>query len=287
MNFHFRTVKLAYSTFQDINAEPKGPALILMHGMFGNKKNFNSIAKVLSKTCQKVITLDARNHGDSPHVHEMDYFLMSEDVEELMQDLGLKRAAILGHSMGGKVAMVLALTKPHLVSKLIISDIAPDVTRTAGLKGFPAFINAMQSVKLGSNIQKISEARREASRQLAERIPEKGLRDFVITNIEQRNDQFYWRVNLDCILESIEHLMGFPSIESCFQGDTLFIRGSLSDCILESHEADISFLFPESRLMTIHGAGHWVHADKPHEFLKAVKGFIVDETGFGLGHLEV
>lgn len=180
------------------------PPLFLLHGLFGSKKNFDSIAKNLSQTGHQVITVDARNHGDSPHTAEMNYHCMSEDLELLMKDLNIKSAIVLGHSMGGKIAMTLALTKPHLVDMLIVEDISPTISRNTLVTSFPHYIEAMKSVKFGTDVGTLHQARKVADSQLIETFPEKPLRDFILTNIDIRNGKLTWKINLDALGTSLD-----------------------------------------------------------------------------------
>lgn len=242
-----------------------GPHIILIHGLFGSLDNLNMVAKIL-RTNYTVTSVDVRNHGDSFHENEMSYEALAEDVINVMRHLSIDNAHVLGHSMGGKIAMQMALSFPEKINKLIIADIAP--------VQYPPhhniIINGLKSIKL-SEIKN----RKEADTQLAEHVEEVGIRQFLLRNLSTVDGN----IQFTCNLEFIDHCyhqitMGFNN-ENSFTGDTLFIKGANSDYILSEHREIIMQLFPQSKAKIIQGAGHWLHAEKTSIFNKLVDDFLV------------
>ncbi|KAJ1184918.1 hypothetical protein NDU88_001715 [Pleurodeles waltl] len=252
------TVTLAYDLFDGkVNEVP----LVFLHGLFGSKSNFQSIAKALvQKTGRKVLTLDARNHGSSPHCATMTYEAMSADVHRLLELLHIKRCILIGHSMGGKTAMTVALQWPDLVQGLVSVDISP--APTTAHSRFHTLISAMRSVQVEANIPR-STARRLAEEQLRLVVQDPAVRQFLLTNLVEVDGQYIWRVNLDSISQSLPHLMGFPEFHSPYTGSSLFLGGANSPYISSEDYPEIERLFPEADIQYIPDAGHWVHADQP------------------------
>ncbi|KAF5281677.1 hypothetical protein FQR65_LT14607 [Abscondita terminalis] len=261
------------STYGDAQPSP----LIIMHGMLGSKANWNSLCKAFQKQTdpqRKIIAVDARNHGDSPHCIHHTYPHIAEDVKEFLTKLKIKKACLLGHSMGGRAMMYFALKYPNFVDKLIIEDMSPGKT-SPSLTSLPSLFVALQNVTLPINTP-MSRARLDADSQLAKSIPNKELRAFLLTNLMQKSDgSFSWRPNIPVLLNNFtEHIATFPNITEKFNGPTLFIAGGLSDFIQKSDHAVIQNLFPKSELKVIEGAGHWLHSEKPNEFLKICLNFL-------------
>lgn len=248
-----------------------GQPLIVMHGLFGSSTNWRSLSRALARSWQ-VHTLDLRNHGQSPHSDAMSYLDMARDLSRYLDDRGLESATILGHSMGGKVAMRFALDEPKRVDRLIVVDIAPIVSD----HDHTPYLRAMQEVALNS----ISR-REDAALQLEDAVPEPGLRQFLLQNLVGDEDGYRWRINLEGIDHNLEELLAFPRTgdHERYEGPTLFVRGETSDYILDESHAEIRRLFPSAEIVTIENAGHWVQAEKPTEFLKAVKGFLDKPEG--------
>ena len=237
------------------------PPLLIVHGLYGSGRNWGVIAKRLSDERQ-VIAVDQRNHGDSPWTERHGYEDMAGDLAEVIEAHGGK-ADVLGHSMGGKAAMVLALTRPELVNRLILADIAPVAYDHSQIQ----YIEAMRAVDLGS-----IEKRSDAKDQLARHVPEPTLRSFFTQSLDIKEKR--WKLNLDLLAEEMPKIIGFPEIEGRFDGPTLFLSGGESDYVAPEHRARIKALFPESRFAKIPGAGHWLHAEKPREFEAAVRAYL-------------
>lgn len=248
-----------------------GKPLLILPGLFGNLGNWGRHSKELAKN-HAVYGVDLRNHGDSMHCDEMNYLVMAEDIKELLAGLGIESCYMMGHSMGGKVAMQLALNAPGLVDKLIVVDIAPvDYPRQA--KGHKHVIAGMQAL----NLDKLN-SRAGAERKLADFIGDEATRKFVLANLVRKESGGYrWRLNLAAIAANYDRLREKPVADRPYEKPTLFIKGALSDYIQEQHRAGILELFPNAEVKTIIGAGHWLHADKPRAFRKIVLGFLQRE----------
>ncbi|KAM4795239.1 sn-1-specific diacylglycerol lipase ABHD11 isoform 1-T1 [Rhinophrynus dorsalis] len=266
---HGGVVALSYDLFE---GSCPGPPLVLLHGLFGCKSNFQSIAKALvRKTGRKVLTLDARNHGNSPHTDIITYPAMSADVHQILHQLNIPSCVLIGHSMGGKTAMTLALQEPQLVERLVSVDISP--SPTVPQSGFPQFIAAMQSVHIKGKMPR-STARRLAEEQLSATVKEASIRQFLLTNLVQENDQFKWRVNLEAIARHLPDLMDFPEFHKPYPGPALFLGGADSPYISSENYPEIEQLFPCAEVEYILGAGHWVHSEKTQDFLSAICNFV-------------
>uniref|UniRef100_A0ABM5EMT5 sn-1-specific diacylglycerol lipase ABHD11 n=1 Tax=Pogona vitticeps TaxID=103695 RepID=A0ABM5EMT5_9SAUR len=260
---------LSYAVFDGPSTQPP---LVFLHGLFGSKANFTSLAKKLVlQTGRKVLTVDARNHGDSPHSPLMTYEAMSADVHLLLHQLQLNRCILVGHSMGGKTAMSFTLRWPELVEGLVCVDISP--SETTGVTSFQHFVAALKAVEVPRGIPR-STARRLAEDQLRLTIQEPTIRQFLLTNLVYTEDRFVWRVNLEAISRHLKDLMGFPDFRTSYQGPTLFLGGSNSGYISSDDYPEIERLFPQAEIQYIPDAGHWVHADQPQQFLAAVCSFL-------------
>lgn len=232
--------------------------LLIAHGLFGSARNWGVVAKRLSAERQ-VNVLDMRNHGESPWHPTNSYPDMAADMAGTIDGV----SDVLGHSMGGKAAMVLALTRPELVCKLVVADIAPVAY---GHTQMP-LIDAMR----GLNLDAI-ETRGDADRQLQADIADPGVRAFLLQSLDVRNRR--WRLNLDVLASEMDRIVGFPEIDGAFEGPALFLAGSLSDYIRPEHRDRTRQLFPNAVFARIPGAGHWLHADRPREFEAAVSAFL-------------
>lgn len=234
----------------------EGEPLIILHGLMGMLDNWQSHAKIYAEHFE-VYLVDQRNHGHSEWNDELNYTAMAEDLEELIDDLFLSDVNILGHSMGGKVAMKFAQKHPEMVNKLLVADIAP--------RAYPVhhdkIIAGLKSVPLDS-IKK----RTEADQYLAQYIDEVGVRQFLMKSLYwKEKGKLSWRFNLDVIEKDIAN-MGERIMDAVFHGDTLFLRGDKSPYVGDEDVEDIQLGFPNSEIQTIQGAGHWLHAEKPAEF---------------------
>ena len=244
----------------------QGEPIIILHGLLGSLDNWQTIAKQLSQE-YNVYTLDARNHGKSPHDPTFDIKSMVEDLYDFMDQQGIYRSHLIGHSMGGKTVMAFALQYPHLVSRLIVADIAP--TTYAG--GHENVFEALLSVDFG----KIN-SREEVDQQLAKYLDEPGVRQFLMKGLYRNQENSYeWKFNLKDIWANYAEVLGFPEFPDSFEGQTLFLTGGRSNYVTEKHHSEILRLFPYSQFQQIDGAGHWLHAEKPQEFLQRVEDFLM------------
>ncbi|XP_065587756.1 sn-1-specific diacylglycerol lipase ABHD11 isoform X1 [Cyrtonyx montezumae] len=248
------------------------PPLVLLHGLFGNHGNFQTVAKALvQRGGGQVLTVDARNHGSSPHSPLMTFEAMSLDVQHLLAHLGIPKCILVGHSMGGKTAMVLALQRPDLVERLISVDISP--TPTTLISEFSAYVAAMKSVIIPAGLSR-SAARQLADTQLSSVVQHPQVRQFLLTNLVELEGRYVWRVNLDAISHHMEDIMSFPVFHKPYPGPALFLGGSNSPYISSADYPEIQRLFPKADVRFIEGAGHIVHQDKFEEFVTAVLSFL-------------
>ncbi|XP_076369475.1 sn-1-specific diacylglycerol lipase ABHD11-like [Tachypleus tridentatus] len=249
--------------------------VVVLHGLLGSKMNWKTMAKVISlKSGRKVFALDARNHGDSPHTEEMDYHSMAADTEYFMDNMGLCQVVLIGHSMGGRTAMTLALKKPHLVEKLVIVDVSP-VNSNKGSQIFQ-YLKAMRlaTEQLSDDIP-VTRARTILDNVLSSSIP------FILTNLIASENGITWRVNVDALERKFfTDLATFPEFSDCYSGETLFICGGKSSYVRKEDHEQIHELFPKAKMLYIEEAGHWVHSERPAQFLDAVLEFldIKDQT---------
>jgi len=253
-------MKLIYKTYGI------GHPVIIMHGLFGMGDNWRTVARMMESQYQCII-VDMRNHGRSPHDPEMNFKVMSQDILELMDDLGLEHASLLGHSMGGKVAMHFALEHPQKVDKLIVADMAPKRYSPH----HDHVIDAIEAVH-PEELTERSEVEKALARFLGN---DQSTIQFIMKNISRRPEGgFEWKANMPVIIEAYYHLMEEVIPSRSFPGPTLFIRGEKSNYIQDDDFTQIRDLFPDSALVTIPNAGHWVHADAPDFFAKAVLDFL-------------
>ncbi|WP_425102459.1 alpha/beta fold hydrolase [Tropicibacter sp. S64] len=249
-----------------LNTIPHGsatdkPTLLIVHGLYGSARNWGVIAKRLSDERQ-VIAVDQRNHGDSPWKDSHAYEDMAGDLAEVIESLG-GPVDVVGHSMGGKAAMVLAVTRPKLVNRLIVADIAPVAYGHSQIQ----FIEAMRSVDLTT-----VEKRSDATEQLAKVVEDKTLQAFFTQSLDLKAKR--WVLNLDVLAAEMPKILSFPSLAGQFDGPALFLSGAESDYVLPEHRPAIRALFPKARFAKLPGAGHWLHAEKPREFEASVRAFL-------------
>ena len=238
---------------------PPGPPLIIAHGLFGSARNWGVIAKRLSDI-RTVVAVDMRNHGDSPWSDVHDYPAMAQDLAKVIADLG-GRADVLGHSMGGKAAMVLALTAPAAVRNLIVADIAP----RAYAHSQSDKIAAMRRVDLSAIA-----SRAEAASQLG--LTDPALAAFFLQSLDLAGRR--WKLNLEALDANMPAIMGFPDLASRFDGPVLMLTGALSDYVGAGDLAAARALFPQAAQVTLPGCGHWLHAEDPRGFDAAVRGWL-------------
>lgn len=244
-----------------------GPqATLVLHGLLGQGRNWGGIVRQLGAEAS-LWMVDLRNHGASPWAEEMTYEAMAGDLVALIGREGLGRVALVGHSMGGKVAMTLALARPDLVDRLCVVDVAP-VAYDHGAE-FKGYIRAMQGVDLAR-----MRRRAEVDEALAKAVPDRAVRAFLASNLEN-GDPLRWQPNLAALLEAMPDILGFPEVAGQrFEGPTLFLRGARSRYVLPEHEPRIRALFPQAGIVTIENAGHWLHAEQPARTVELLRGFL-------------
>tara|TARA_R110002096_G_scaffold276109_3_gene470053 strand:+ start:117794 stop:118558 length:765 start_codon:yes stop_codon:yes gene_type:complete len=243
----------------------EGEPLIIMHGVFGMGDNWQSLGRKWAQDFE-VHLLDMRNHGKSPHAEEFSYELMSEDLLEYMDDRQMDKAFIIGHSMGGKTAMLFSVLNPDRVSKLIIADIAPKPYKPHHQE----ILEALNSLKLDE-----IKSRTEAEDQFSNKIQDLGTRQFLLKSLYWKEKGLLeWRFNLKVIEREIMKVGDGLVANAIFNGPCLFLRGGNSWYIKDEDEDQILEHFPQASLETIEGAGHWLHAEKPIEFFEIANGFL-------------
>jgi pimeloyl-ACP methyl ester carboxylesterase len=242
-----------------------GRPLVILHGFLGSSENWRAMRKRFATT-YKVFSVDQRNHGSSPHSSTMNYGVMTEDLREFLAEQGLSEVFLLGHSMGGKVAMQFASASPAAIEKLVLVDIAP--------KAYPPaqrpLLQAMQNLEL-RGLKTYGEA--EAA--LGATISDPALRKFVVKNLTRdRNGEFHWRIGLDSLAANYDQLIQAPPMSNSFDKTTCFIHGGLSRFIDDQDFAAIRKYFPRAEFHTVANAGHWVHIDAPEEFHRIVDEYL-------------
>ncbi|KAJ3379918.1 hypothetical protein HDU92_006310 [Lobulomyces angularis] len=262
---------LAFNSLVQSNYRNSTP-LFILHGLFGSKQNFGAISKQIHQRLKSnIYTLDLRNHGDSFHSNTFNYQVMVNDVLNVAKSIGLNKINVLGHSMGAKVAMNLALNSSSVVNQLLIVDMAPVDMRMS--KAMQNYIDLMIQID-----KKGVQSANEADKILATEIPEKEIRSFLLTNLKQNNKGLYkFRINLDSLKRNYQNLGKFEVDENCkFFGKSLFIAGSKSDYVVKEREDSIQKYFPNSTIEYL-DTGHWVHSERPKEFLSLVENFLADK----------
>ena len=243
-----------------------GPRLVFCHGLFGQGKNWTQIAKALSAD-HRVLLLDMPNHGRSPWTERFDYLELADLVAA---ELGDEPVALVGHSMGGKIAMCLALRHPGLVERLAVVDIAP-VAYDSG-REFIGYTSTMRGLDL-SRLQR----RDEADEAMSGAVPNPAVRSFLLQNLRRTDDGWQWQPNLELLGEHMGELAGWPSDglgDETYDGPVLWVGGARSDYISDEHAAEMDRRFPRNRRVLIKEAGHWVHSEQPEVFLQVVRRFL-------------
>jgi len=231
------------------------PGLLIVHGLFGSARNWGAIAKRLSDS-REVICVDMRNHGDSPWADSHGYDDMAADLAEVVAQEG-GRLDVLGHSMGGKAAMMLALHQPDMVNRLLVADIAPVVYAHSQTH----LIAAMRRMRVSE-----IDSRAAADAELARDVETGSVRAFLLQSLDLRADPARWRLNLDVLEREMDRITGWPEITAQFGGPVLFLSGALSDYVLAEHRPAIKALFPNAKFAKLPDAGHWLHAEAPRPF---------------------
>lgn len=236
--------------------------LLIVHGLYGSARNWTAVARKLSDERQ-VFAVDLRNHGQSDWQDSHSYPDMASDLAEVLKEIG--PADVLGHSMGGKASMVAALQHPELINRLIVADIAPVTYSHSQLP----YVKAMKSVDL-SQVEKRSDATAQLE---AAGVDDPTLRTFFTQSLDLKAGK--WRLNLDVLETEMPKVMSFPeNIEGQFEAPTLFLSGANSDYVLPDYRPRIRGLFPKAQFVKMSGVGHWLHAEKPAEFVATVRAWL-------------
>ena len=253
---------LHYETMGD----EKNPAVIIIHGLFGDGDNLKSLARDLEDDYFCVLP-DARNHGESPHYNSMRYDEMASDIIALADSLALDAFAIVGHSMGGKIAMEVAMQYADRVTAAVFADIAP--------VAYPAHHNTILDALAALDLKQIK-SRSDADKQLSSAIAEKGVRQFLLKNLRKDGDHFAWRLNLSVITDQYDHIAASVS-QGSYAGPCLFIKGGNSDYLTQQHKAQVTQRFSDAQVKVVENTGHWLHAEKPRIFNRLVKDFLTSQ----------
>lgn len=253
-----------------------GPKVAFCHGVFGQGKNWASIAKALDSETghrHRSILIDMPNHGQSDWSTELSYTAMADQLAAFLEPHA--PLALVGHSMGGKAVMNLALRYPDMVERLVVVDMSP--VHYQGLRQFHGLVDAMLSLDLDDLPN-----RRTAEERMAEQVPDLGIRQFLLQNLQRRNTpdgpSWAWQPNLDLIAANLDRLGGWeqPDPVSPYRGPVLWIGGARADYVLPEYSEPMKSLFPRARLFMIKDAGHWVHSESP-EIFTGVLRFFLDE----------
>ena len=253
----------------DVYGRDAGPKLVILHGLLGAARNWMAIAKRLGAD-HEVHALDLRNHGRSPWVDGMEYREIAGDVARYIEANNLGPVLVVGHSMGGKASMALALERPDVVERLLVADIAPVPYSRGGRSSFLDYIDAMAGLDLGPIGR-----RADADRALRDAIPETPVRSFLLQNLVPDGDGFRWRCNLQALADGMADILDFPKAldGKAYDGETLFLTGAASNYVKPEDRPLIRGYFPRARFAALKNAGHWLHADKPRAFMDAVRTF--------------
>lgn len=247
-------------------SQGQGEPVVFLHGLFGTARNWGAITAAFG-TWRQAIALDLRNHGAAPGQDTMSLMAMAEDVRDFLKVHCPRGAAVVGHSLGGKVAMLLALHWPEVVERLVVADVAP----VSYPPEYRKYAQAMLALPL-ETLQR----RADAETALSATIPDRKIRLFLLQNLAFEEGRYFWRPNLAVIERAMDDLAGFPESADSppYKGPTLFLRGALSSYIKDKDTALIYRLFPKARVETLVDAGHWLHADQPQAFIANVSSFL-------------
>ncbi|XP_074046208.1 sn-1-specific diacylglycerol lipase ABHD11-like [Macrotis lagotis] len=264
-----RTLPLSYRLLDGLDTLPP---VVFLHGLFSNKNIFQAEAEALAlETGRKVLTVDARNHGESPHSPDCSYEAMSADLQVLLSKLGLTPCVLIGHSMGGKTAMMLALQKPELVDRLVSVDISPLVAKD--MPNIFKIIPAMKSANIPGNLSH-SQVSKIFDEHLKPFVKDSSIRQYLFNSLVQTNGQYVWKVNAENLWQQKEQFLDKLQIQGVYPGPTLFLTNHNSPFVPSSHYPKIKLLFPEARFQTIPDAGHIIHIKKPQEFMDSILNFL-------------
>ncbi|MGD7787945.1 alpha/beta fold hydrolase [Propionibacteriaceae bacterium Y1700] len=240
-----------------------GPRLVFLHGLFGQGRNWTTIGKRFADD-HRVIMVDLPNHGRSPWTDDVSFGAMAEHVAAT---LGEEPAVVVGHSLGGKVAMRLALDHPDLVQRLVVVDIAP--VSYAGLSQFGQYVQAMRGIDLDH-----LDSRGAADEQMAQSVPKDSVRGFLLQNLRREGQGWRWQMNLSVLGDQLDRVADWEPVDTRYEGDTLWVAGADSDYVGAEDGAVMRELFPATRMVRVKGASHWVHADQPDIFTGVLRHFL-------------
>ena len=247
-----------------------GSTVVFCHGLFGQGRNWTQIGKELSQD-HRVRLVDMPNHGRSEWVDTLDYLDLADRVAGLFSDED--PVTLVGHSMGGKIAMVLALRRPELVERLCVVDVSP--VTYSNTREFAGYIEAMRGLDLTA-----LERRGDADEALRDAVPNDTVRAFLLQNLRREGDSWRWQVNLEVLGDELGELGSWPEEELSdvqpYEGRVLWVGGDRSDYVREEYAEAMDRWFPRNRRVTIKGAGHWVHSEEPQTFLAVLKRFLED-----------
>ncbi|WP_284163354.1 alpha/beta fold hydrolase [Frigidibacter sp. SD6-1] len=239
-------------------------ALLIVHGLFGSARNWGAIQKRMASD-RRVLAVDQRNHGESFRAETQSYHDMAADLAEVIESEGFPMD-VVGHSMGGKAAMVLALTRPDLVNRLVVADIAPVAYGHSNRH----LVHAMRDLDVNG-----LSARSEADRRLQTSVTDPGTRAFLLQSLDLKAEPPRWRLNLSVLDVEMDKITGWPEeVDGVYEGPVLFLSGALSDYVTADYRERIKGYFPKAVMAKIPGAGHWLHAEKPREFEAALRTFL-------------
>ena len=262
----------------------RGEPLVILHGLYGSSDNWFTFGKILSKFYE-VYLIDLRNHGRSPRSDEHSYKLMIQDMAELFEQQQLEKAVVMGHSMGGKAAILFALRYPSKVSKLVVVDASPksyenDPYIADQIRLHKSIVAALSNFDVTA-----VQSREDADKALAKEIPNTRIRLFLLKNLKRDpKGQYFWTLNVKVIAQNLENILNdfdsdlWKGVDTPHNFPALFIKGQLSDYLLESDKSKILELFPNASIKTIPGAGHWVHAEQPELFISVLLKFLQPDT---------
>ena len=255
-----------------VEVDGTGPTAAFLHGLFGQGTNFRTAAKELSDGFRSLL-VDLPNHGRSPWTGTTDYVAAADEVASTLRHHADGPVHVVGHSMGGKVAMVLALRHPDLVDRLVVVDISP-VDRPGATDGdgdgeFAHLLDALRRIDLTA-----VERRADADRQLAADVDDSRVRAFLLQNLQRGDDGWGWQADLDLLRRELDVIGGFPDVAGTFDGRVLWLAGADSPYVREEHVPAMKALFPRVLQVSVHGAGHWVHSEQPQAFTSALRTFL-------------
>ncbi|KAL7058860.1 hypothetical protein AAHC03_013366 [Spirometra sp. Aus1] len=276
---HSRSLALAYSAYTLQTAKFQEP-IIILHGLLGNKRNWRTFANdLIQRNFGQIFCVDLRNHGDSPHSPDFNYLTMANDLVEFIRDRRFSSVSLIGHSMGGKVAMMTALQEPSLVNRMVVVDIAP--ASSANVLRIDKCISMMQEVNLKTRLAEangdVSALRQILLKEWTKEMHAPSLLSFILSNLRDRDGKPTWKVNVNAIAENLDEIFGFPYTlddDVSYSGPSLFIAGQLSSHLRPEDMKEVRHFFPRAKRIEIPNAGHWVHTDAPGPLCDAVTSFL-------------